>query len=103
MDTARRVTERGKTRTNLVDDDLEPFDFDRRSRVPFYFDDPAPSPSQSSLSVSPLPSQSSLSLAFSLSLASDPDRDRDHRDRLPRDRLLACLPPSRFSPVCLIS
>ncbi|THG19926.1 hypothetical protein TEA_021547 [Camellia sinensis var. sinensis] len=41
MDTARRVTERGKTRTNLVDDDLEPFDFDRRSRAPFYFDDPA--------------------------------------------------------------
>ncbi|THG10769.1 hypothetical protein TEA_010677 [Camellia sinensis var. sinensis] len=43
MDTARRVTERGKTRTNLVGDDPEPFDFDRRSRAPFYFDDPAPS------------------------------------------------------------
>ncbi|KAF5941278.1 hypothetical protein HYC85_022445 [Camellia sinensis] len=67
MDPARRVIERGKTRTNLVGDDPEPFDFDRRSRAPFYFDDPAPSPSQSSLSVSPLPSQSSLSLSPSLS------------------------------------
>ncbi|THG23112.1 hypothetical protein TEA_028705 [Camellia sinensis var. sinensis] len=71
----------GKTRTNLVGDDPEPFDFDRRSRAPFDFDRRSSPFDFDELSLAFAFAERSLSLAFSLllaivslSLASDRDR-----------------------------
>ncbi|THG18895.1 hypothetical protein TEA_027518 [Camellia sinensis var. sinensis] len=80
--TRREELMKGKTRTNLVGDDPEPFDFDRRSRAPFDFDRRSSPFDFDELSLAFAFAERSLSLAFSLSLAIVSLSLASDRDRL---------------------